>query len=168
MAQPVWASKHSKFPLRSKWPKCPWSILGWLKVNTGQNHHKTKLFMFLHQIQATWWFLSTLTKFDPKLTLEGPRNPSFDPSIGTDWNWQKLLNSLSNDYSWVEIGVKTVEISWKLCKEHQLASWGHNFWSYCWISKVFSFLKTTHMDLFGDTKIKPIEAREGLHQVVTR
>ena len=39
--------------------------------------------MFLHQTQATWWFSLTLTKFDTKLTLEGPKNPDFDPTIRT-------------------------------------------------------------------------------------
>ena len=37
--------------------------------------------MFLHQTQATQRFLSTLTKFDPRLTLEGNKNPNFDPTV---------------------------------------------------------------------------------------
>ena len=32
--------------------------------------------MFLHQTRATRRFLSTLTKFDLSLTLEGPKTPN--------------------------------------------------------------------------------------------
>ena len=74
------------------------------------------------------------------------------------------MNSFSNDYSWVKIRVRTIEISWKSCKAHQLTSRCHNFLFDHWISKFFSFLETTHPDLSRDTKINPIQAWEGLHQ----
>jgi len=49
MVQPVQASEHSKCHFRSKWPKCPWSTLGWPKDKIGQNHLKTTFFMLLCQ-----------------------------------------------------------------------------------------------------------------------
>ena len=78
---------------------------------------------------------------------------------------QRLLNSFSYDYSLVKIGVKTIEISWKPCKAHELASWEHNFRSNRWISKFFSFPKTSHPNVSRDTKINLIQTREGLYQV---
>ena len=71
-----------------------------------------------------------MTKFDPTLTPEGTRNTNFDLAIKMSWGlvpFIGLLNSLSNNYSWVEIGVKTIEISRKPCKARQHASQGHNF-----------------------------------------
>ena len=41
--------------------------------------------MFLHHTRATRRFLSTLTEFDPELTLEDPRNPKFYLSIRIGW-----------------------------------------------------------------------------------
>ena len=52
-----------------------------LKVKTSQNHPKNTIFMFLHQTRATQWFSLTLTKFDLKLTLKGPKNPNFDLTV---------------------------------------------------------------------------------------
>ena len=43
-------------------------------------------FYFLHQTQATRWFSSILTKFDPRLTFEGTGNPNFDPNIRIGWD----------------------------------------------------------------------------------
>jgi len=40
--------------------------------------------MVLYQIQALRIFLATLTKFDPKLTHSGPKNPNFDPAVRID------------------------------------------------------------------------------------
>ena len=68
VAQPVQTSEHSKCHFRSNWPKCLCSTLSWPEVKVGQNHPKTTFFMFLHQTWATWWFLLTWTKFDPRLT----------------------------------------------------------------------------------------------------
>ena len=86
MAQPIQALKHLKCLFRSNWSKCPWSTYGWPKVKIGQNHHTTTFFMFLHQTWATRWFSSTLTTFDPRLTLKGPENHNFDLTIRTGWN----------------------------------------------------------------------------------
>ena len=43
-------------------------------------------FMFLHQTQATRWFLSSLTKFYPRLTPVGTRNPNFDSTVRIGWD----------------------------------------------------------------------------------
>ena len=75
-------------------------------------------------------------------------------------------NSHSNDYSWVKIGVKTVEIlrkPWKVCQQ---ASRGHNFWSNHWNFNFFSFLKTRHLELSRDTKISSIRVRKELKIVI--
>ena len=50
--------------------------------------HKTTFFIVLHQTRASWIFLTMPLR--------------------------RLSNSHSNDYSWVEIGVKTAKISQKL------------------------------------------------------
>ena len=42
--------------------------------------------MVLYQTWAPRRFLATLTKFDPKLTLDGPRNLNFYPTVRTSWN----------------------------------------------------------------------------------
>ena len=81
MVQPVRALEHPKCHFRSKWPKCPWSTLGWPKVKIGQNHPKTIFFIFLHQSRVTRRFLSILTKFDLRLTLGGTKNSNFDPTF---------------------------------------------------------------------------------------
>ena len=88
VGQPVRASQHSNCLFQSNRPKCPWLTLGRLKVKVSQNHPKKKktFFMFLHQTRATWPFSSTLTKFNPRLTLKGTRNPNFDLTIRTGWD----------------------------------------------------------------------------------
>ena len=150
------------------WPKCPWSTLGWPKVKGGQNHPKTTFFIFLHQTRATWWFSLTWTKFDLRLTPKGfniviliwPLERLGPTSL------QRLLNSFSNDYSWVEIGAKTVEISWKLCIVRQLASRCYNFWSGRRNFNFFNVMKTKHPKLSRYTKIKLIQTRKGLQKGV--
>ena len=42
--------------------------------------------MFLHQTQDYQRFLSTLTKFDLRLTTKSDRKPKFDPTIRMGWN----------------------------------------------------------------------------------
>ena len=86
MVQLIQASKRSKCHFRSTWPKCPWSTLGWPKIKVGQKHLKTIFFMFLHLTRATQWFSSIANKFDPRLTPKGPKNPNFDPTVGTGWD----------------------------------------------------------------------------------
>ena len=78
MVQPVRVSEPSKYIFRSKRLKCPSSTLGWPKVKIDQNHSRTTFFMFLNQTQATQRFLSHLTKFDPELNPEGPRNECYE------------------------------------------------------------------------------------------
>ena len=65
---------------------CGATRLGIRALKVRQNQPKTTIFMFLHQTQATRIFLSTLTKFDLRLTLGGTKNPNFDPSIRTGWS----------------------------------------------------------------------------------
>ena len=59
-------------------------------VNPGltedKKHTKTIVFMILHQVQAYWSFLSTLTKFDLKITPKDDQNPNFNLTIETGWN----------------------------------------------------------------------------------
>lgn len=61
--------------------------------------------LLLNQTRATLRFLSTLTKFDLTLTLNGTRNPNFDHGINAI---AKIIKFFSNNYAWVEIGVKIV------------------------------------------------------------
>ena len=86
VVQPVQTPEHPKCLFQPKWPKCPWSTLGWSKVKQGQNRHKTTFFMGLYQTRALRRFLETLTKFDSELTPNGTKNPNFDPAIKTGWN----------------------------------------------------------------------------------
>ena len=70
---------------------------------------KISLFIVLQQTWASRRFLTTLTKFDLELTLGGPQNPNFYPTVKTGWtqcHYKDYQNSHSNDYLWVEIGVK--------------------------------------------------------------
>ena len=123
------------------------------KSKLGQKNFKTIFLMFLHQNQATRWFWSTLTMFDkvwPKIDPQGHQNGLELAPL------RRLSNSLSNNYSWVEIEVKTVKISRKSRKVHQHASWGHKFWSKCWILNFLSVLKTRHPKLSRNTKISLI------------
>ena len=69
---------------------------------------------------------------------------------------RRLSNSHSNDYSWVEIGVKTIEISRKLWKPHLLTSCSHNFWSDRWSFEFHTFLETKNEYLSKGVKISPI------------
>ena len=162
MAQPVQTPEHSKYLFQLKWPKCPWSTLSWPKVKQGENTLKISLFIVLHQTRASRRFLATLTKFDPELTLGGPPKPLFWFDHQNRLNpmplW-RLSNSHSNDYSWVEIGVKTVEISRKPVNaliDAPLTSWSHNFWSDCWIFEFHTFLEIGSQDISGGVKINPI------------
>ena len=89
--------------------------------------------------------------------------------VNFDQVWLSLtlsltLRSLSNDYSWVEIGVKTVEISRKPCKAHQHSSRGDNFWSNRLIVNFFCALETRHLGISRDTKISLIQFLEKCNQ----
>ena len=86
MVQSVWASEHLKCHFRSNWPKCPWSTLGWPKVQVVQNHPKTIFFMFLHQTRVCQRFSSILTNFDSRLSLRNTWKTNFDLTIEMGWN----------------------------------------------------------------------------------
>ena len=103
--QPIWALEHPKCIFQLKGPKCPWS-------KPSQN----KILCIFISNPSFSESLINLTKFDPKSISSGPKNPNFDPVVKT---WlrpiplQRLSNSHSNDYSWVGIRVRTVEMSQK-------------------------------------------------------
>ena len=42
--------------------------------------------MVFHQKRASQRLLATLTKFDSKLILGGPKNPNFDLTVKMVWN----------------------------------------------------------------------------------
>ena len=59
-----------------------------LELSKSQRQSKSlqnNIFMLLHQTWVTQRFSSTLTKFDPRLTARGTKNPNFDPTIIMDW-----------------------------------------------------------------------------------
>ena len=63
--------------------KMPLVNLKLTKVKVGQNRSRTTFFMFLNQIQATWRFLSHLTKFDPELNPKDPKNQCYEFRFGS-------------------------------------------------------------------------------------
>ena len=76
-----------KMSLLAKMTKMPLSNLGFNKgKKKGQNPQKITPFIVFHQTRTSRRFLATLTKFDSKLTLGGPKNPNFDLAIGMGWN----------------------------------------------------------------------------------
>ena len=137
----------------------PWV---WPNVKRGQNPHKTTFFMVLHQTRASRRFLTTLTKFDPKSILSGPKNPNFDPTIRTGWNqcyckdYQILIPTIVH-------GLK-LELEWPRYHENlddasidaPLTSESHNFWSDRWIFKIDTFSKTGSQNISNGVKINPI------------
>ena len=138
----------------------PWV---WPNVKRGQNPHKTTFFMVLHQTRASRRFLTTLTKFDPKSILSGPKNPNFDPAIRTGWNqcyckdYQILIPTIVH-------GLK-LELEWPRYHENlddasieaPLTSKSHNFWSDRWIFKFHTVLEIGSQNLSKDFKINPIQ-----------
>ena len=120
--------------------------------------------MFLHQTRATWRFLSTLTKFDLSLTLEGPKTPNFDPTIRMGWGQRRW------EYYWIPF-LRTIYGSKSKLKQLRYLKnrmecvntlpeaitrsdrWNSNF---------FSVLETRHPNLSNDTKINSIGVQEGL------
>ena len=87
-----------------------------------------------------------------RLTPRGTRNSNFDPNLqsklGPEPLW-RLSDSLSKNYSWVKIGVKTVKISRKPCQARQHTSQGHNFWSNHWFSISLVFWKLYIQSFLG-------------------
>ena len=70
-------------PFLAKMTKLPLVNLELIEGQQGQNPHKIITFIVFHQTRASRRFLTTLTKFDLKLTLGELKNPNFDPVIGT-------------------------------------------------------------------------------------
>ena len=163
MAQPIWASEHSKCLFRSNWPKCPWSTLSWsqrlVKITPKQHFScfciKPELLGDFCQI----WLEVPYGHQKPKFWSDyqkGLRPTSL----------QRASNSLSNDYSWVKIRVKMVEISWKSCGECQHASQGHNLWSDHWNFNLFSVLVTSHLYLSRDTDTSSIGVEKAFNYAI--
>ena len=131
-------------------PKVPFSTK--MKVKQGQNPHRKKLSIILHQTQASRRFLATLAKFDlvwPGVDLE---NPKFDPAIRAGWN-----QSHFEDYKIptpTNIHRSKSELERLRYHENQdnapihapLTSESHNFWSDCWIFMFHTFLENESQD----------------------
>ena len=141
--------------------------LGLNKGQKGQNPHKITPLIVFHQTQASRRFLATLTKFDPKLTLGGPKNPNFDLVVGTGWNQDHC-----KDYQvFIPRTIHGLKSELELPRYHEnwvnvlinapLTSWSHNFWSYCWIFKFHTFLETKNPDISKGVKINLIRGLWG-------
>ena len=76
VVQPVLASEYSKCLFKSNWPKCPWLTLGSKLSQNNIFHVSTSNLSYLV-------ILSTLTKFDLRLTLGGTKNSNFYLTIRT-------------------------------------------------------------------------------------
>ena len=111
-------------------------------------------FIDLHQTWVSWRFLTILTKFDPKSTRGGPKNPNFDPAIKTGWNQSHC------EYYWILVpttihGSKS-ELEWPRYHENRddapidalQTSKSHNFWSNRWIFRFHTFLESGSQYLF--------------------
>ena len=104
----------------------------------------------------------TLTKFDPKSILGGPKNPNFDSAIRMGWNqchcedYQILIPTTIH-------GSKSA-LERSRCHENRhnapidapLTSESHNFWSDRWIFKIHTFSETGSQDLSRHVKINLI------------
>ena len=82
---------HNPFRHQSTWntissqidqnaPSQPWVDQ---KVKVVSKSSQKNIFMFLHQAWVTRWFSSTLTKFNPRLTLKDTWNPNFNLTLRT-------------------------------------------------------------------------------------
>ena len=100
---------------RSNLQKHPWPTLGWPKVKVGQNHPKKTFFKFLHQTRDTRRFSSTLTKFNPELTLEGPK------TLILIWPSERVETSVIAKiieflFQWLFIGWNRSQNGWDIFK----------------------------------------------------
>ena len=145
MVQPIRTSERSKCIFQPKWPKCPWSTLGWPNVKHGQNPYKTTLLKVLHKTQAFRRFLATLIKLTWSWLLVGSKNPNFDLVVRTGWNQchcenYQILSPTTNHR------LKS-ELEWPKYHENRdntlidapLTFKSHNFWSDRWIFKFHTF-----------------------------
>ena len=67
-------TRAPKVPFPTKMTKILLINLGLTEVKQGQNPYKITPFIVFHQTRASRTFLATLTKFDLKLTISGPKN----------------------------------------------------------------------------------------------
>ena len=86
-------------------------------------------FIVSHQTEASWRILTTLTKFNLKSILGGPKNPNFVPAVRTDQDQHHC-----KDYQILiptTIYGSKLELEWPRYHENQddasLTSDSHNF-----------------------------------------
>ena len=110
----------------------------------------TKIYFFivLRQTWASWRFSMTLTKFDPKSILGGPKNPNFDSDFRTDWNqchyedYQILNPKIVHCSKSALDRPRYHENRDDASIDAPLTFESHNFWSDHWIFKFHTFLET--------------------------
>ena len=142
MAQPVRTSEHSKCTFQPKWPNHPWLTLGWLKVEQGQNPHKT-----------TWL----------KLTFGRPQKLYFDLVVRTGWNQchcecHQIISPTTIHGSKSKLERPRFHENWDNVPINALLTSGsHNFWFDRWIVKFLTFLETRSKDLSRGFKINLIQ-----------
>ena len=142
MAQPVRTSEHSKCTFQPKWPNHPWLALGWLKVEQGQNPHKT-----------TWL----------KLTFGRPQKLYFDLVVRTGWNQchcecHQIISPTTIHGSKSKLERPRFHENWDNVPINALLTSGsHNFWSDRWIFKFHTFSETGSQDLSKGPKINPVQ-----------
>ena len=131
-----------------------------VKILTKQ--HFSWFFTKLERLKDFWPLWPSLTKFDLRLILGGPKNPNFDPTVRMGWNqchckdYQILISTTIH-------GSKSM-LDWSRYHENRdnasinahLTSKSHNFRSDCWIFKIHTFLEIGSQDLSRGSKIKPV------------
>ena len=163
MVQPIRASEYQKWIFLLKWPKCPWLALGLIRrSNLVLTLTKWHFSHFLLQTRVSQRFLATLIEFDPKLILDGSKNPNFDLATRTGWNqWH---------YKDYRILVPTnfhgskLELQQPIYHENRNDApivapqtfESHNFWSDHWIFEFHTFIETENQDLSKGVKISLI------------
>ena len=91
--------------------------------------------------------LTTLTKFDPKSTLCGPKNPNFDLIVKTGWNqcqceyYQILIPTTIHGLKSKLERLRCHEKRDNALIDASLTSKNHNYWSDRWIFKIHTFQK---------------------------
>ena len=131
-----------------------------VKILTKQ--HFSWFFTKLERLKDFWPLWPSLTKFDQRLILGGPKNPNFDPTVRMGWNqchckdYQILISTTIH-------GSKSM-LDWSRYHENRdnasinahLTSKSHNFRSDRWIFKIHTFLEIGSQDLSRGSKIKPV------------
>ena len=115
--------------------------------------------MVLHQTRASRRFLTTLTKFDPKSILSGPKNPNFDPVVRTGWDqchredYQILIPTIVHGSKSELKRSRYYENQDDVPIDAPQTSESHNFWSDRWIFKIHTFLETGSQDISKGVRI---------------